>query len=70
MTRYEQEMFERDIPGIRDALKSIANSLKNIEKKIIVSDPGDEVEHIMSDTNVILKSNQGIHKIPDDYKMD
>ena len=46
MTRYEQTMYERDIPGIRKALESIAKSLENIEKNIIISDPGDEVEHL------------------------
>jgi len=46
MTRYEQTMYERDLPGIRKSLESIATSLKEIQKRIIVSDPGDEVEPI------------------------
>tara|TARA_R110000824_G_scaffold54463_10_gene150289 strand:- start:1873 stop:2043 length:171 start_codon:yes stop_codon:yes gene_type:complete len=40
---------------ITEALESIADSLKTI-KKVIASDPGDEVEHI--------------YKSPSDYKMD
>ena len=45
MTRYEQTMYERDLPGIRKSLESIASALKEI--KVIISDPGDEVEHIV-----------------------
>ena len=40
---------------ITEALESIAGSLKTIEETII-SDPGDEVDHI--------------YKVPGDYKMD
>ena len=46
MTGYERTMYERDLPGIRKSLESIAASLQEIQKRIIVSDPGDEVEHI------------------------
>ena len=46
MTRYEQTMYERDLPSIRRSLESIAQSLKSIEKRIIISDPGDEVDPI------------------------
>jgi len=56
MTRYEQTMYERDLPGIRKSLESIANSLKEIEKRIIISDPGDEVEPI-HETKKQKKSN-------------
>ena len=54
----EQHNFEitkNNETRITEALESIANSLKTIEKDI-ASDPGDEVEHIYS--------------IPEDYKMD
>ena len=46
MTGYEKTMYERDLPGIRKSLESIAQSLKAIEKGIIISDPGDEVDPI------------------------
>tara|TARA_R110000751_G_scaffold7210_3_gene29813 strand:- start:700 stop:942 length:243 start_codon:yes stop_codon:yes gene_type:complete len=46
MTGYEKTMYERDLPGIRKSLESIAKSLKAIEKRIIISDPGDEVDPI------------------------
>ncbi len=52
MTRYEQNMYERDLPGIRKSLESIAKTLKEIEKKIIISDPGDEMEHILDKKKV------------------
>jgi len=45
MTRYEQDMYQRDIPSIRKSLESISESLKTIIT--IISDPGDEVEHIL-----------------------
>jgi len=41
MTIYEKEFYGRDIPGIKKALERIATALE-----VIVSDPGDEVEHI------------------------
>ena len=46
MTRYEQDMYGRDIPQIREALQEISKTLKQIVT--IISDPGDEVEHIYS----------------------
>ena len=54
MNRYEQIMYERDLPGIRISLESISKTLKEIEKlvkyQVIISDPGDEVEHIEMDS--------------------
>jgi len=47
MTRYEKTMYERDLPGIRKSLESIANTLEEIKNRIIISDPGDEVDHII-----------------------
>ena len=44
MTRYEQTMYERDLPEIRKALTNISKSLQDIVT--IISDPGDEMEHI------------------------
>ena len=31
MTKYEQQMYERDLPGIRKSLESIASTLKKME---------------------------------------
>jgi len=50
------EITKNNETRITEALESIADSLQEI-KKHIVSDPGDEVDHIYS-------------KIPDDYEMD
>jgi len=50
MTRYEQGMYERDLPGIRKSLESIAKTLKKLET--IISDPGDEIEHIYERTSI------------------
>ena len=63
MTRYEQTMYERDLPGIRQSLENIANSLQKIER--IISDPGDEVEHITE--YAVSQADIGL---PDDYNMD
>ena len=41
MNIYEKEFYGRDIPGIKKALERIADALE-----VIISDPGDEVEHI------------------------
>ena len=59
MTKYEKHLYERDIPAIRKSLESIVKTLDLIQKKIIISDPGDEVEPIYNPKQV-----------PDDYKMD
>ncbi len=57
MNGYQKKMYEADIPRALKALERIANALE-----VIISDPGDEVEHIKQS----LKDKQ----IPDDYKMD
>ena len=74
MTKYEQQMYERDLPGIRKSLESIASTLKKMET--IISDPGDEIEHIIEGEKTRRKlaemytKNARKHNIPDDYKMD
>ena len=78
MTRYEQTMYERDLPGIRKSLEKIAKSLETLT--LIISDPGDEVEHIeqvidLSTASTTYPVNLGqIRKeetqVPDDYRMD
>ena len=67
MTKYEQIMYERDIPGIREALENIAKSLKNIEKTIIVSDPGDEVEHLYEKVYAYDRDGKQYIKIDSPY---
>ena len=49
MTGYERTMHEAHIPDIVRSLKSISESLKKLVDlhEIIISDPGDEVEHIL-----------------------
>ena len=44
MTRYERDMYEREIPSIRKSLEKISESLETIIT--IISDPGDELEHV------------------------
>jgi len=60
MTLYEKKLYEADIPRAIKALERIADALE-----IIVSDPGDEVEHITKPARQ--------YNLPDDYgpiKMD
>ncbi len=73
MTKYEQIMYERDLPGIRRSLESIAETLKAIV--VIISDPGDEVEHIVDYPAEMSKvwddkTTNSTGKLPDDYTMD
>ena len=73
MTGYEKTMYERDLPGIRRSLESIAESLKIMER--IISDPGDEVEHITDYPAKMSKiwdkeTTNSTGKLPSDYKMD
>lgn len=69
MTKYEQTMYERDLPGIRESLESIAKTLKSMEN--IISDPGDEVEHITDYPASIFRTwgNESSISSPD-YEMD
>jgi hypothetical protein len=46
MTGYDMKYYEAQLPSIVRSLRSIAESLDKI-KETIVSDPGDEVEHIV-----------------------
>jgi len=52
MTGYERTMHEAHIPEIVRSLRSISESLKKLVDihEIIISDPGDEIEHIISST--------------------
>jgi hypothetical protein len=73
MTKYEQIMYERDLPGIRRSLESIAETLKEI--KVIISDPGDEVEHIVDYRAEMSKvwndeTSNASGKLPDNYVID
>ena len=74
MTKYEQQMYERDLPGIRKSLESIASTLKKMET--IISDPGDEIEHIIEGEQVKRRlahmhaKSAEKRNLPDDYKMD
>jgi len=45
MNGYERIFYERDVPQAVKALKEIAAHLETLTK-VIVSDPGDEIEHI------------------------
>ena len=55
MNGYERTFYERDVPQAAKALKEIAEHLKVLTKlyasTVIVSDPGDEIEHIYSKPN-------------------
>tara|TARA_R100001594_G_C4025355_1_gene260061 strand:- start:1030 stop:1299 length:270 start_codon:yes stop_codon:yes gene_type:complete len=79
MTRYEQTMYERDLPGIRKSLERIADTLEKMEVVVkdmerIISDPGDEVEHIVDYPAEMSKiyNNEHTHstQVPSDYQMD
>lgn len=80
MTKYEQIMYERDLPGIRKSLEKIAETLGKMEVVMnemerIVSDPGDEVEHIVDYPAEMSKvwgdkTTNASGKLPEDYKMD
>jgi len=80
MTKYEQIMYERDLPGIRKSLERIANILEKMEgvandMENIISDPGDEVDPIIdhsSEMNKIWnsKTTNTTDKLPDDYVLD
>ena len=80
MTRYEQLMYERDLPGIRQSLERIATILEKMEgvandMKTIISDPGDEVDPIIdhsSEMNKIWnsKTTNTTDRISDDYVLD
>jgi hypothetical protein len=54
MTGYEQRMHEAHIPDIVRSLKSIAVSLQKLVDiyEVIISDPGDEVEHITLEKSI------------------
>ena len=80
MTRYEQMMYERDLPGIRESLERIATILEKMEgvandMEKIISDPGDEVDPIVdhsSEMNKIWnsKNTNTTDKVSDDYVLD
>lgn len=55
MTGYEKTLFERDIPQIRKSLQEISSTLKTIIT--IISDPGDEQDHVYSNPNQNLLDN-------------
>lgn len=50
MNGYERTFYERDVPQAVKALKEIAEHLE-VLTKVIISDPGDEIEHIYSKPN-------------------
>ena len=60
------EITKNNETRITEALESIAGSLQEI-KTHIISDPGDEVEHI----KIKFPKDDPFYKhLPDDYKMD
>ena len=62
MTLYEKKFYESDLPRTIKSLETIAKSLEALVElkslEVIISDPGDEDEHITQPRQ---------YNLPDDY---